>query len=362
MPAHALLDQAAQWLDAGEATAIATIVHIRGSSSQPLGARMVMTGDHRFVGAVSGGCVETDVYEAAQDVMSAGGAPLMLHYKHVENPLIEIGLNCEGQIDVLVERLDRTLLDLLRASPQDGERVLITLCRPNQPLNPEPVHLLLEADRAASPDLPEAVIAAAQSALERDQPVSVMLDDGRVALCEPVVSPPTLLIFGAVQIAVPLVRLAKILGFRTIVTDARPAYADPARHPDADQVIAAWPKDVIAQVGITRRTYVVSLNHEARFEDALWRALLGQPVRYIGALGKRQRAIERQQRAADSGLDLDQLPFIHTPIGLNLGGRSDEEMALSILAEIVAVRHGRSGGMLSLNGASSGSPQAGSTT
>ena len=118
-----LIHQAAAWLDAGEAVALATIVRIRGSSAQPLGARMVMTSDNRFVGAVSGGCVETDVYEAACDVL-AGDGPLLLHYKHVENPLVEIGLSCDGQIDVLVERLDRALFDL----PAPPTRILVTQC------------------------------------------------------------------------------------------------------------------------------------------------------------------------------------------------------------------------------------------
>jgi len=111
-----ILAQAGAWLDAGEPVALATIVRIFGSSSQPLGARMAMTTGNRFVGAVSGGCVETDVYETGLVVLDNGG-PLMLHYKHVEDPLIEIGLNCEGMIDVLVERLDRDVWALLAEPP-----------------------------------------------------------------------------------------------------------------------------------------------------------------------------------------------------------------------------------------------------
>jgi xanthine dehydrogenase accessory factor len=340
-----LTQQAAAWLDAGEAVALATIVRIRGSSAQPLGARMVMTGDNRFVGAVSGGCVETDVYEAACDVL-AGDGPLMLHYKRVENPLVEIGLNCDGQIDVLVERLDCTLFELLSAPPT---RALVTLCAPNEPLHPRPLHAYVLPDGTASAPLPDAVAGAALAALQSDEPQTVTYPDGRVALLEPILPPLTLLIFGGEQIAVPLVRFARLMGFRTVVADARPAFATREKHPDADEVLPLWPDEVVARVGVSARTYVVSLNHEPRFEDAMLRALAGHSLAYLGAIGKPQRAAERTERAQAAGLDLAQLPPIHTPVGLDLGGKSAEEIALSIIAEIIAVKNGRSGGMAAAN-------------
>lgn len=341
-----IFKQAAAWLDAGEPVVMATIVRIRGSSSQPLGARMIMTSDNRFVGAVSGGCVETDVYEAALDVMQGDG-PLMLHYKQVENPLIEIGLNCDGHIDVLVERLDRGLYNLLTAP---GTRVNVTLCDPNLPLDPGPLHAQVMLDGPVSADLPPVVVQDALGALtsSTDRALTKAYPGGRVALLEPILPPPTLLIFGADQMAVPLVRLARIMGFRTVVTDARPAFASRDKHPDADLVLAAWPEDVVKQVGVDHWTYVVSLNHEPRFEDAMLRALAGRTFPYLGAIGKRQRRAEREERAAAAGFDLGQFPPIHTPVGLDIGGKSPEEMALSVMAEIIAVKNKRPGGKLSL--------------
>lgn len=331
--------QAAAWLEAGEPVVMATIVRIVGSSTQPLGSRMVMTRGNRFVGAVSGGCVETDVYEAGLAVID-DGHPLMLHYKKVENPLIEIGLNCDGHIDVLVEPLDRVLLDHL-AGP--GTRANVTVYSPNEPLAPAPLHAQVLPDGTTSTALPVPIAEAARHALDDDVPVTVR-GEGRLALIEPVVSPPRLIIFGGEAVAVPLVRLAKVLGFTTIVTDARPAFATREKHPDADQVLAAWPQEVVARLGADARTYVVSLNHEPRFEDALLHALAGHPVRYLGAIGKPQRRDERQVRAAEAGFDLSQLPPIHTPVGLDTGGKTPAEIALSILAEIIAVKNGRSGG------------------
>jgi xanthine dehydrogenase accessory factor len=143
------------------------------------------------------------------------------------------------------------------------------------------------------------------------------------------------------------VRLAKIMGFRTVVSDARPAFATPDKHPDADLVLAEWPAEVVDRLEVDNRTFVVSLNHEPRYEDAMLRALLGHEFAYLGAIGKRQRHAERLARAAETGLDLAELPPIRTPVGLDLGGKSPEEIALSILAEIVAVKNGRPGGRLS---------------
>lgn len=345
--AETVFDQAQAWLDDGLPVAMATIVRIFGSSSQPLGARMFMTTGNRFVGAVSGGCVETDVYQTAKLVLRSG-QPLMLHYKHVDNPLVEIGLNCEGKIDVLLEPLDRALLDQV-ACPD--RCVNVTLCAPDQPRQPDVVHAQVAQNGTSAAPLPEAVIADAVAAMDDDRPVSVSYADGRVGLFEPALPPPTLLIFGAEQIAVPLVRLANVMGFRTVVTDARPAFATREKHPDASEVIAAWPDEVVQQVGVDNRTYIVSLNHEPRFEDAMLRALLNSnAARYIGAIGKRVRHQERLERAAEQGVDLSRLPPIHTPIGLDTGGKTPEEIALSILAEIIAVKNGRSGSMLRAGG------------
>ncbi|MBN1678838.1 MAG: XdhC family protein [Anaerolineae bacterium] len=336
-----ILDQAAAWIQGGQPVALATIVHVVGKSSQPLGARMAITSENRFVGAVSGGCVEGDVYAAAQAVLANGHA-LILHYKHVENSLVEIGLNCDGKIDVLVEPLDDHLLDMLTTPPTC---LAVTLCTPGQPDAPDPVHALIHhADDTTT--LPSDVIPDAQAAFDADTPISVSYPDGRVALFEPVQPPLTLLIFGGEQVAVPLVRFAKLMGFRTVVTDSRAAFATREKHPDADEVIAASPANVIAQVGADRRTFVVSLNHEPRFEDAMLHALADHPVRYIGAIGQRNRHEERVARAAAAGFDMNRLPTIYTPVGLNIGGKTTQEIALSIMAEIIAVKNGRRDGVL----------------
>lgn len=163
-----------------------------------------------------------------------------------------------------------------------------------------------------------------------------------LVLREPVGLSNKLLIFGAGDIATVLAAFAARVGFDVTVSDPRSSFADPDRHPDANRVLAAWPREVLAEVGLDEGSYIVSLNHEPRFEDALFVALMEQPrPAYIGAIGKPERRLEREARQRESGFDLSRLPRIHTPIGLPIGGKSPEEIAVSIVAELIAVRNGR---------------------
>jgi xanthine dehydrogenase accessory factor len=163
-----------------------------------------------------------------------------------------------------------------------------------------------------------------------------------VILRQPVGLRSKLFVFGATEIATVLASLAARVGFDVTVSDPRKIFADPEHHPEAHRVIAAWPDEVFRQVTVDESSFVVSLNHEPRFEDALFVALMGRrrPA-YIGAIGKQARAREREARQEAAGFDLSKLPPVHTPIGIPIGGKSPEEIAVSILAELIAVRNGK---------------------
>ena len=341
-----VLNRAHAWLEAGRSVVIATIVQIHGSSSEPLAARMATTKED-FFGAVSGGCVESDVRERSEEVVRTGQAR-MLHYDQVEDGDIDIGLNCEGAIDVLLEpltpQLDRFLM------PETG-RINLTVCDPRKYEDPQPWHGWI--DPAGAHALESRASEAAPLAFDADRlealrvstaPETHLLGDGRILLSEPVLPPRRLLIFGAHDIAVPLTRIGSILGFFTVVSDPRSDYARESRFPEADQVMVGWPHEVLERLQPDARSAIVSLNHEPRFEDDLLHSLLAyaRPF-YLGAIGKRRRHEERMERAGAAGVDLNALPKIHTPVGLDLGGKEPEDIALSILAEIRTVENGRSG-------------------
>ncbi len=320
-----VLEEAKRRVCGGEAVVLGTIVEIAGSSSHPLGSRMAVFPDGSFLGSVSGGCVEEDVACRAEEVRE-DGRPRILEYHQVQDPVFEVGLNCDGSILVLLEPATEPLVDSLRRTKPG---VMITRVKGVPPgLQGEPVAV----ERELLPDggIPTAI-----------RTESRRMGD-EVILTEPLGLRNKLLIFGAGDIAAVLAAFAARVGFDVTVSDPRSNLADPARHPDANRVVAAWPREILAEVGVDETSYIVSLNHEPHFEDALFAALMEhRPPAYIGAIGKPQRQLEREARQEESGFDLSRLPRVHTPIGLPIGGKSPEEIAVSILAELIAVRNGR---------------------
>lgn len=158
--------------------------------------------------------------------------------------------------------------------------------------------------------------------------------------------PPTLLIFGAVHVAQPLSRFAKALGFDVIVSDARAKLATAERFPDADRIIQGWPEDTLAQVTILPNTFVAILSHDPKFDEPALVGTLDTPAAYIGAIGSRKTNEDRRRRLAEAGMSPEQIARMRAPIGLDIGAATPEEMAISILAEIIALRRGRTGGSL----------------
>ncbi len=159
-------------------------------------------------------------------------------------------------------------------------------------------------------------------------------------------APPVLLIFGAVHVAQSLTTLGKLLGFRVIVSDARAKLATRERFPDADQIIQAWPDDTLAQLDLPPSTYVAILTHDPKFDEPALLGSIETHARYIGAVGSRKTNADRRERLIEAGLGEESLARIRGPIGLDIGADTPEEMAVSIMAEIIAVRHQREGGPL----------------
>lgn len=152
---------------------------------------------------------------------------------------------------------------------------------------------------------------------------------------------PHLLIFGGDHIAVPLTRFAKELGFRVTIADARSRFANRERFPDADEIIVAWPDQALAQVAVDRSTYIAILSHDPKLDEPATRGALQTDARYIGAIGSRKTHADRRARLAREGFSEEQIARIKGPIGLELGGMTPPEIALSIVAEVIATRYGR---------------------
>jgi len=214
--------------------------------------------------------------------------------------------------------------------------------------------MLVHADGRAEeqfqpPELACRVVGDAMRLLQHEQPDTVLYDlpDGRFEVfIDPFPAPPILVIVGATHTAIPLSSFARTLGYRVIVTDARAAFAQAERFPDANEVLKGWPQDVLPGLRWNSATYLVLLSHDPKFDQPTLEIVLPADVRYIGAIGSRKTQRERFERLRKQGYSEQQLARIYGPVGLDIGARSAEETALAILAEVTAVRHGKSGGFM----------------
>ena len=302
-----LLDVIGQATAAGEKVVVATVIDtIRSAPRQP-GAKMVVHENGRFVGSVSGGCVEADVVERAR-LLFAGEEPRRIHYGVTDGEAWEVGLSCGGEIDVWVEPADTDLWGEVRALlDDDGYGMLYT-------------------DTSTGEKRLE------RGVLER----TGLREDGLFA--EVIEGPLRVVIFGAAEAAEHLCAYGKQLGWHTTVVDARPALATPERVPSADRVIKAWPDEVIDAIG--ERTVVVTLSHEERLDIPAVAAALQRNARYVGAIGAKRTQERRRAALTEQGFSAAELDRIHGPAGIDLGGRSPAQVALAIAAEIVQVTSG----------------------
>ena len=345
----------ARWLADGERIVLATVVWAEGPSPRPLGSRMAVAASGRMIGSVSGGCVEGVVFEEAQEVL-AGGPPKRLRYGVVDEAGWEVGLACGGTIEGYVEPLAEVHRQLLVALGEEETVALATRlgcdCRRGGGC-----HLLawpdgrLEGDHALASEL-TALFPGPAAELHRgpEGPAASAAEGGETegdVFFEVFAPPPTLVIVGAVHVAVPLVTLAQTLGFRVRVVDARRAFATRERFPTADELVVAWPQEALKAEELGPQHHVVILSHDPKFDLPALQIALRSRAAYVGLIGSRTTQAKRRAALQDAGFSEAKLARIHGPVGLDLGGREPVEIALAILAEVVAVRHGRGGGMLS---------------
>lgn len=325
-----------RWLAEGEGdVALATVVRSWGSAPRKPGAKMAFTaGGGAISGSVSGGCVEGAVIAAGDETL-ATGRPQLLHFGVADETAWGVGLACGGTIDVFVERLDLASYEIAHkwiAKAQTG--ALLTLIRgPEQWLGRK---LAVENGAAVAgslePGLDEPAVALVAATR---QPGPARLAEGVEVFVDWLRPAPSLAIVGGAHIAVALARLAKVLGYRTVVIDPRRAFGSAARFPDVDELVQSWPDKALAERPLRAESAVVTLSHDPKIDDPALRAALSSDAFYIGALGSRKTHAARIARLAALGFKPDQLARIHAPIGLDLGAQEPEEIALAVMAEIV---------------------------
>jgi xanthine dehydrogenase accessory factor len=335
-----------RWRAQGQAIALATVIQTWGSAPREVGAKMAMTAGGEIAGSVSGGCVEGATFEAGSEVLQTG-RPQLLHFGVADDTAWEVGLACGGTIEVFVEPLQETWFAPLRETIlAERPAASATVVRGPGDLLGRKLVLAAEDGQpqgALGGGADEPALAAARAALQagKSQRTPLALPGGQEAelFVEVNLPSPTLVIVGGVHIAIALASLAKTLGYRTIVVDPRKSFGTETRFPHVDRLIQRWPDEALAEVGINRSTAVAMLTHDPKLDDPGLKAALPSPAFYVGALGSQKTQARRRERLLADGLTEAQLARLHGPIGLDLGARTPEEVALSVMAEVVAARN-----------------------
>ncbi|CAB1369286.1 XdhC family protein [Denitratisoma oestradiolicum] len=324
-----ILRQLRAWQQAGQGTALATVVRTWGSSPRPVGSHLAVEVGGGFVGSVSGGCIEGAVIGEAKALM-ADGRSRLLEFGVSDEQAWEVGLACGGRVQVLVQGLAGSLLDALLAARMDNRPVaLVTRLS-------DGCQCLVEAGIAKGDlVLDDRLLAAVSARLQGEQ--SGLLEADENLFVRVYLGAPRLLIVGAVHIAQSLAPMARLAGYEVTVIDPRRAFASPERFPGV-YLSDEWPDEALARLAPDARTAVVTLSHDPKLDDPALIAALNSPAFYIGALGSTRTHAKRVARLTDEGLG-EQLARIHAPVGLDLGGRAPAEIAVSVLAQIIRCRY-----------------------
>jgi xanthine dehydrogenase accessory factor len=340
-----------RWLESGRRVALARVIDLEGSGPRLPGAAMAVTADSDVTGSVSGGCVEGAVVVEALDVIEAADHRLVT-FGYSDDEAFAVGLTCGGTIHLYIERLDWPEIYALLAAdvradipvalatvvegPNTGSKLLV---RPDEvvgSLGHPDLDRVVERDSRGE-------LAAGQSGMRHYGEQGQAREEAVSVFVESFAAPPQMLIFGAVDFTAALARVAKVLGYRVTVCDAREVFATPQRFPMADEVVVDWPNRLLDDVGsdLGPRDVVCVLTHDAKFDLPAIISALETDVGYIGVMGSRRTHDDRTRRLVEAGVDDAGFARLRSPLGLDIGARTPEETAISIVSEIIARRTGR---------------------
>jgi xanthine dehydrogenase accessory factor len=330
----AILGRAREWRTQGRGVVLATVLDTWGSAPRRPGAHMAVAGDGEFVGSVSGGCVEVAVVEEARSVLREG-RPRSVEFGVADDVAWAVGLACGGRIQVRLEPVgeaglrDVVLDEVLEARSEARPVVLVTdLASGEATVVPGGAPHPLGAEIADALRLDQARTVDAEG-----RTGSASAEEPRLFL-RPHNPPVRIAVVGAVHLAQALVPLIRAVGYEAVVIDPRDDFTTPGRFPGVT-LLRRWPREALDEMHPDARTGVVVVSHDPKFDDpALIRALDSEAF-YVGALGSRRTHARRLERLREAGVPEAALDRIRAPVGLDIGARSPEEIAVSILAEIV---------------------------
>jgi xanthine dehydrogenase accessory factor len=317
-----------RWTRDNLRVATATVVKVERSAPRAPGAMLAVNEQGEVAGSVTGGCVEPAVYEEAKAVL-AGGAPRLKRYGIADDEALEVGLPCGGTVHIFVDELDPTLLPPLSKAIREDRPVAL--------------EVTVSGNEAGTKKLVELGEEGVGAELLRRGDTGLTEVDGDQVFVSSYSPRPNMYVFGAVDHAVAVAELGRFLGYRVTVCDARAKFATRERFPDVEMLVVEWPDRFLSNAPVDERTAICVLTHDHKFDVPLLATALKTNAGYIGALGSRRTTEERERRLREEGVPEEQLCRIHAPIGVDIGARGPQEIAVSIAAELVAVVRGKAG-------------------
>jgi xanthine dehydrogenase accessory factor len=302
--------------------AIATVVGTERSAPRDPGAALAVSADGQVAGSVTGGCVEPAVYGEAREVL-AGGAPRLKTYGIADEEAFEVGLPCGGTVQIFVDRLEPELVAPIADAVREERPIALEMKLTGEDAG---------AKRLVGPDDE----GPAAELLARGETGILDTPEGQVFVSS-FAPRPNMYVFGAIDHAAALATVGRYLGFRVTVCDARSKFVTPERFPDVDELVVEWPDKFLENAPVDERTAICVLTHDHKFDVPVLKVALRTPAGYIGAMGARRTNAERAERLRAEGVTDDEIARIHAPIGLKIGSRSPEEVAVAIAAQIVQV-------------------------
>ncbi len=314
-----------RWVADGRKVAVATVVERQGSAPRDPGASMAVNDMGEVAGSVTGGCVEPAVIREAHEVLDGGPARLV-RYGIADDEALDVGLSCGGTVAILVFALDASLVQPIAEAVAGDRPVALAI----------PLGERIGEQRLVSPEGREdAISTAARALLEVGDSAVVQTEAGELVFVESFAPRPRMYVFGAVDHASALVKIGKFLGYRVSVCDARGLFVTKERFPDADELIVDWPDRFLERSPVDARTAICVLTHDTKFDVPALKAALRTNAGYIGAMGNQRTRDERRERLLAVGVGDADMARVHAPIGLSIGGRTPEEVAVAIAGQLI---------------------------
>ncbi len=352
---HEVFKEAEHLLQAGEPIVVATVIDTKGSTPQKPGAKLLVRKDGSGVGTLGGGCVEGDIWFAASELMRRGGGAQYRDYHLNEDLAAEDGLVCGGTMYFLIDPIyqpegylsyAQEIDDAYSGGPSVALASLVKAATGGD--STTGAKLLIRENGSTEGSLGDAELDGDAAARARELMLHgrsdyVTAPDGAEYFLEAYTTPPQLVLCGGGHVSKAIAPLASTLGFRIFVTDDREEFANKDRFPEADKVVAKKPEEAMAELPINANTFIVVVTRGHRYDNVALEAAAATPASYVGLMGSKRKTILIYEDLIRAGMSLDRMRQIRSPIGLDIHARTPEEIAVSIMAEILMFRLGGTG-------------------